>query len=190
MLPSCSHASGVAAVRAARFGFTLPRPLADEPVLRMLHVVESLAGWVFEELDEDPLEGTDAWLKLEHRPSGACLNFCGNSNGWVECIRRRGSAWETAWTAGPVEKDESVVGSTNAHAAHPLYDFQLVRRLSTWCEEPQGEDGNWRFSLSPDGVLVTSTNPDYVVVPPTLLNAQGGMIHMRTRVGHGALGTL
>ena len=95
-----SHARGVAAVRAARFGFTLPRPLAGEPVLRMLHVVESTAGWVFEVLDEDPLGNTDPWLKLEHRPSGACLNFCGTSNGWVECIRRRGSAWETAWTGG------------------------------------------------------------------------------------------
>ena len=153
----------------------------------MLHVVESLAGWVFEELDEDPLEKTDAWLKLEHRPSGACLNFCGNSNGWVECIRS--GAWETAWTAGPVETDESVVGSINADAAHPLHDFQLVGRLSTWCEEPHGDDGNWRFSLRPDGVLVSSTHPDYVV-EPTLLNAQGGMVHMRTRVGVGALGTL
>ena len=96
----------------------------------------------------------------------------------MECIRRRGSAWETAWTAGPVEKDESVVGSTNADAAHPLHDFQLLRRLSTWLE-------TWCFSLCPSGVLVSTTHTDFPV-EPTLLNAQGGMIHMSTCVGDGA----
>ena len=180
-----SHARGVAAVRAARLGITLPRPLADEPVLRMLHVVESVAGWVFEVLDEDPLGNTDPWLKLEHRPSGACINFCGNSNGWLECLRRSGSEWETAWTAGPIETDESVVGSINDDAGHPLHDFQLLRKLSTWCEEPRGGDGNWRFSLCPSGVLVSTTHSDYPV-EPTLLNAQGGMVHMSTHVGVGA----
>ena len=189
-----SHARGVAAVRAARYGFTLPRLLwlgpAEEPVLRMLHVVESTAGWVFEEIEPDPLEehrsGFDAWLKLEHRPSGACLNFCATSNGWVECIRRRGSHWEVAFPNGEngsdLEVEESMVGSTNPDAARPLHDFHLLRRLSTWCDREYWNDGNWRFSLRPDGVLVSPTGRVHVdaggIVESNLLNAQGGMVHM------------
>jgi len=157
----------------------------------MLSVEDDLfVDRVFEVLDEDPQGNTDPWLKLEHRPSGACINFCGNSNGWLECLRRSGSEWETAWTAGPIETDESVVGSINDDAGHPLHDFQLLRKLSTWCEEPNGDDGSWRFSLRPGGVLVSPTGAVHVdaggVVESNLLNAQGGMIHMRTRVGVGA----
>ena len=56
------------------------------------------------------------------------------------------------------------------------------RRLSTWCDREYWNDGNWRFSLRPDGVLVSPTGRVHVdaggVVESNLLNAQGGMVHM------------
>ena len=182
-----SHARGVAAVRAARFGLTLPRPLADEPVLRMLHVVESVAGWVFEELDEDPLKETrtlgSSWSTALPVPASIFAAIA--TAGWSVSVgaalngRRHGRP-------GPSKQ-------TRAWSAR-LMMMPLTRCTTSSC-----------FVGSPPGVIVNltvtmATGASRCILTecwcrqrtpttqsePTLLNAQGGMVHMRTRVGVGA----